>query len=64
MKAVHRRCILLIISSFQDQRPQQERARHQHWKDRLVSLLLMKMIVLSVCDLLSVSFVAVCVSAC
>ncbi len=49
--------------------------RHQHWKDRLVSLLLMKMIVsltafneddcmLSVCDLLSVSFAAVYVSAC
>ncbi len=45
MKAIHRRCILFIISSFQYQRPQQERARHQHWKDRLVSVLLMKMIV-------------------
>ncbi len=43
MKAIHRRCILLIISEFQYQRPQQERARHQHWKDRLISLLLMKM---------------------
>ncbi len=39
------RCILFIISSFQYQRPQPERARHQHWKDRLVSLLLMKMTV-------------------
>ncbi len=45
MKAIHRRCILFIISKFQYQRPQQERARHQHWKDRLVSLLFMKMTV-------------------
>ncbi len=43
--SIHRRCILFIISEFQYQRPQQERARHQHWKDRLVSLLLMKMTV-------------------
>ncbi len=39
------------------QRLQQE-ARQQRWKDRLVSLLLI------VCDLLSVSFGAVCMSAC
>ncbi len=45
MKAIDMHCILFIISSFQYQRPQQERVRHQHWKDRLVSLLLMKMIV-------------------
>ncbi len=45
MKATDIRWILFIISSFQYQRPQQGRARHQHWKDRLVSLLLMKMIV-------------------
>ncbi len=45
MTAIDMRCILLIISWFQYQRPQQERAQHQNWKDRLVSLLLMKMIV-------------------
>ncbi len=45
MKAIDMHCILLIISSFQYQRPQQKRVRHQHWKDRLVSLLLMKIIV-------------------
>ncbi len=45
MKAIYMRCILFIISWFQYQRPQQERAQHQHWKDRLVSLLLMKIIV-------------------
>ncbi len=45
MKAIDMHCILLIISWFQYQRPQQERARHQHWKDRLGSLLLMKMTV-------------------
>ncbi len=45
MKALNMFCILLIISSFQYQRTQQERVRHQHWKDRLVSLPLMKMIV-------------------
>ncbi len=45
MNAIHRRCILFNKSQFQYQRPQQERARHHHWKDRLVSLLLMKMIV-------------------
>ncbi len=45
MKAIDMHCILLIISWFQYQRPQQERVRHQHWKDRLGSLLLMKMTV-------------------
>ncbi len=64
MKAIDMRSILYIISSFQYQRPKQERVGHQHRKDS--SLLLMKMndCVLSVCDLLSVSFAAVCVSAC
>ncbi len=37
------RYILFIISSFQDQRPQQEKELHQHLKDNLVSLRLMKM---------------------
>ncbi len=40
-----KRCILLTISSFQDQRPQYESVQHQHWKDMFVLLLLMKMIV-------------------
>ncbi len=44
MKAIDMRSILLIISSFQYQRPQQERVRHQHWKNRSVSLLLKKLI--------------------
>ncbi len=37
--------------------------RHQHWKDRLVSLTLMKMCVDRL-RIISVSFVAVCTSAC
>ncbi len=45
MKSKDKPCILLIISSFQDQRPQYESVRHQHWKDMFVLLLLMKMIV-------------------
>ncbi len=42
-KSKEKRCILIIIGSFQDQRPQEESARHQNWKDTFVLLLLMKM---------------------
>ncbi len=44
IKAIDMHCILFIIRSFQYQRPQQERSRHQHWKDRLVSQLLIRIV--------------------
>ncbi len=42
----------------------QESTRHQHWKDKLSYTFNEDDCVLTVCVLLSVSFVAVCVSAC
>ncbi len=64
MKAIDMRCILFIISWFQFQRPQQERAWHQHWKIGRLTTFNEDDCCLSVCNLLSVSFAQFGASAC